>query len=373
MPYPSLTLTDLTILAGCVLAMSMGILQLLQRENARDWLAGGLLLSWSYLMWLSFLFSSQAIYSYPHFYYTGNPIMLIWGPCLYLYIDALIHDHFEMDWKKWLHFLPSLLGLISLLPLLFSYDHAAKLELIQSTIQTRRNNLHEIIAEICMYHMLIYLAATFVIHLYPSRPARTNYKVLFVAVALMGSAVFMHLIALRDPEAIGFMAGAIASSLVIFLLFLSTYSNTRTVEKVSDILKEQRYQRSTRLQHVQQEDIEEKLQLIMVEQEPYLNANLRITDLARKLSLNGPQLSEFINRRFDSNFNCYINEFRVAKAKQLLLDKPDLDITNIAYESGFNSISSFNTAFKKITNTTPGRYRKAKLERQKTATENSAA
>ena len=361
-PYPSPTPTDLTIFAGSVLAASMGVLQLRHGENIRDWLAGGFLLCWAYMEWYSFLISSGAIFSYPHFYYTANPVMFMWGPLLYLFVDALLNDHFEMNWRKWLHFLPSLLVLLSLLPLFFTYDSTAKVELIHATIDTRRNNLHEIIAEIGMYHIILYLLATFIIHLYPSRPARANYKVLFIAVVLMTSAMTMHLNAFRDPEAFGFMAASIASSILIFFIFISTFSNSKKFEDVSEILRKQRYQRSTRLQLVNQNEIAEKLQRIMVEQEPFLNSNLRITELARKLSLNGPQLSEFINCRFNSNFNSYINEFRVEKAKQLLIDKPQLDITNIAYDSGFNSISSFNAAFKKNTNITPGRYRKQRLE-----------
>lgn len=362
MPYPSPTPTDLSILAGGVLAGCMGILQLRHGEVLRDWLAGGFLLCWAYMEWYSFLLSSGAIFSYPHFYYTANPVIFLWGPLLYLFVDALLNDHFEMHWRKWLHFVPSLLVLFSLLPLLFSLTGSAKVELIHATIDTRRNNIHEIISEIGMYHIILYLLATFIVHLYPSRPARANYKVLFIAVVLMVSAMTLQLNAFRDPEAFGFMAAPLAGALLIFLIFLSTSSNAKTVDDVSEILRKQRYQRSTRLQLVNQDEVAEKLQRIMVEQEPYLNANLRITELARKLSLNGPQLSELINCRFDSNFNSYINGFRVEKAKQLLIDKPQLDITNIAYDSGFNSISSFNAAFKKNTNITPGRYRKKRLE-----------
>ena len=360
--YFSPSLTDLTMLAGTVLAGAMGVAQLRHRESPRDWLAGGFLLCWAYLEWSSFLFSSRAIFSHPHFYYTANPAMLMWGPLLYLFVDALLHDHFEMNWRKWLHFVPSLVALLLLLPFLLTTDASSKVDLIQATIDTRRNNLHELVSEIGMYHIILYLTATLVVHLYPSRPARANYKVLFIAVAFMATAMALHLNALRDPEALGFMAASIASSFLIFFIFISTFSSSKSVEDVSNILREQRYLRSTRLQLVDQDEIAAKLQRIMEEQEPYLNSNLRITDLARKLSLNGPQLSEFINRHFNSNFNSYINGFRVEKAKALLIDKPQLDITNIAYDSGFNSISSFNTAFKKKTLVTPGLFRKQHAE-----------
>jgi len=56
----------------------------------------------------------------------------------------------------------------------------------------------------------------------------------------------------------------------------------------------------------------------------------------------------------------FFNQYRVEAAKELLL-KPDLEhysITSIGYQAGFNSKSTFYTAFKKFTNTTPGKFRK---------------
>ncbi|MDO8896190.1 MAG: helix-turn-helix domain-containing protein, partial [Bacteroidales bacterium] len=63
---------------------------------------------------------------------------------------------------------------------------------------------------------------------------------------------------------------------------------------------------------------------------------------------------------YNQNFYGYINKFRVEKSKKLLTDK-ELDkysIIGIAFESGFNSKTAFNTAFKKITGQTPSEFKK---------------
>ncbi|MEO1097269.1 MAG: helix-turn-helix domain-containing protein, partial [Bacteroidota bacterium] len=60
------------------------------------------------------------------------------------------------------------------------------------------------------------------------------------------------------------------------------------------------------------------------------------------------------------NFNSYINTYRIQEASRLLQDETNghLTIAAIAFEIGFNSISSFNTAFKKQIGQTPQAYRK---------------
>jgi len=71
-------------------------------------------------------------------------------------------------------------------------------------------------------------------------------------------------------------------------------------------------------------------------------------------------LSKLINNYSEYNFSDYINSLRVAQAKALLKDD-DFDnytIVAIGLECGFNSRSTFYTAFKKFTDLTPSEYRK---------------
>lgn len=99
---------------------------------------------------------------------------------------------------------------------------------------------------------------------------------------------------------------------------------------------------------------------LMQREKPYLESDLNLIKLAQLLSVSVHQLSYVINTGFDKNFFQYINEYRVEKAKKLLSDNTNdnLSILGIAFESGFNSKTSFNTTFKKMTGQTPSEFKK---------------
>lgn len=58
----------------------------------------------------------------------------------------------------------------------------------------------------------------------------------------------------------------------------------------------------------------------------------------------------------------YLAEFRIEKAKQLLLSE-NVEIASVAAATGFSSQSYFNYAFKRVTGETPSEYRKRSLEK----------
>jgi len=103
-----------------------------------------------------------------------------------------------------------------------------------------------------------------------------------------------------------------------------------------------------------------KLKAYIEENEPYLNSDLTIYDLAKELGMSSKELSVLINQKLKKHFFDFINGYRIEKAKEILEDddKKDFTILEILYEVGFNSKSSFNTAFKKHTGLTPTEYRK---------------
>ena len=102
------------------------------------------------------------------------------------------------------------------------------------------------------------------------------------------------------------------------------------------------------------------LKAFMITNEPYLDSSLTIQDLAEQLKMPIKDLSALINLYMNQHFFDFINEYRIEKAKKILKDpsQKDLTVLEILYEVGFNSKSSFSTYFKKYTGATPTEFRK---------------
>ena len=99
-------------------------------------------------------------------------------------------------------------------------------------------------------------------------------------------------------------------------------------------------------------------------EKPYLDANLTVDKLASQSHIPRHYLTQIFSEQLNKNFYLYINEYRINKVKELLRDPitNKMTLLDIAYESGFNSKSTFNTIFKKITSMTPSQYKKNKPE-----------
>lgn len=103
------------------------------------------------------------------------------------------------------------------------------------------------------------------------------------------------------------------------------------------------------------ESIKKRLQNHMDVEQPYLDPDLTLTKLADQIDLTGNQLSQLLNVGLAQNFSEFVNRYRVEAFKTLVMQPKmqHLTILAIAYESGFNSKTVFNTFFKKVTGITP--------------------
>ncbi|NRB46492.1 MAG: helix-turn-helix transcriptional regulator [Saprospiraceae bacterium] len=101
----------------------------------------------------------------------------------------------------------------------------------------------------------------------------------------------------------------------------------------------------------------QQLEIHMHSQRPYLEPALTLNKLAEQINLSANQLSQVINTQTNGNFHDYINQFRIAAIKQALTES-DEQVIVLAYTYGFNSKSTFNDVFKRLTGVTPTQYRK---------------
>jgi AraC-like DNA-binding protein len=115
-----------------------------------------------------------------------------------------------------------------------------------------------------------------------------------------------------------------------------------------------------RLEADQVEELQRKVIRITMQQRLYLDPSLTLPALSKATEINVQDLSYVLNKGIKKNFYQFINELRVEEAKILLLsDKvKTLDMLGIATHAGFNSKTTFNTTFKKLTGLTPSQYQK---------------
>lgn len=107
-------------------------------------------------------------------------------------------------------------------------------------------------------------------------------------------------------------------------------------------------------------ELAQRITELMNRERPYLDPELDLSGLADLLDINPKQLSQTINQDFAMNFYEFVNSYRVEAFKERLQQPESSKLTLLAhaFECGFNSKSTFNDVFKKMTGSTPSSYAK---------------
>ena len=97
----------------------------------------------------------------------------------------------------------------------------------------------------------------------------------------------------------------------------------------------------------------ERICRYMEEQQPYLNSELKVQDVADALGTNRTYVSNCIRNQRGCSFSQFVNTYRIEYAQQLLRQYPDKKIAEVSLDSGFSTESSFFRAFKAATGMAP--------------------
>ena len=113
----------------------------------------------------------------------------------------------------------------------------------------------------------------------------------------------------------------------------------------------------------QLKEFSKRLEKAIIEEKVFIENELSLTELSKKINIQPYQTSELISRIYSESFFDFINRHRIEEIKSRLNNpaSESYSLLGIAMDCGFNSKSSFNTAFKKFTGITPSEYRKQNL------------
>ena len=104
-----------------------------------------------------------------------------------------------------------------------------------------------------------------------------------------------------------------------------------------------------------------------MEERYYRTPGLTIATLADHLEVPEHRLRALINKRLGHrNFSAFLNGLRIAEAREILAEKTQVDtpVLTIAMDLGYNSLATFNRAFRAESGTTPTDYRREKLGKE---------
>ncbi|MCR9142997.1 MAG: helix-turn-helix domain-containing protein [bacterium] len=151
-------------------------------------------------------------------------------------------------------------------------------------------------------------------------------------------------------------AGLAAISLMFAAQYLARIRDPELVQELRATTQRKSYERSA-IQGVDAAAARDQLDRLMRDERLYLDEELSLEGLAAELGLSRHQLSGLLNETIGKNFHTYLNEFRVAAACDMLRRERRRSVLSIAHAVGFNSKSSFHSAFQKFTGHTPLQYR----------------
>jgi AraC-like DNA-binding protein len=102
--------------------------------------------------------------------------------------------------------------------------------------------------------------------------------------------------------------------------------------------------------------IKERLGRLMEVEKAFKDPDFDLPSAARRIGTSVPNLSQAVNQGLGMSFTRMLNAHRVREARRLLSES-GMPVTEIAFEAGFGSLSSFNAIFKADCGVSPSEYR----------------
>ncbi|MBF4465809.1 AraC family transcriptional regulator [Flavobacterium sp. LC2016-12] len=300
-------------------------------------------------------------------------------PTFYLYVLSVCYSDFKLKPKHLIHGVTFLIANLILMPRFYAVDQEYKISFLSKIGSRPEVQFNHVLMHI---QMLFYIVAAFMILRKARKIYLENYagasieslNWLFQFTVALSAFYFIALVKniFKFTEYPNISAG-LKIGLVLFELFiifwylykaLNNPGLFRTIDSklklVQDIISEEKnsVQFANEKEHHNEELL--KLQHYMMEEKPFLSSSLTIQDISAAIEIPVRDLSLLINHTLEQHFYDFVNTYRVECAMDILKDdsKSKLTILEILYDVGFNSKSSFNTAFKKHTGYTPTAYRK---------------
>lgn len=290
------------------------------------------------------IIKSVFFYFNPHlsnaFIQIGISACVLIGPFLFLYLKSYTEEE-KPNWAK--HVIPYI-AVITILGYFYPY--------VEYRTIWGRWILSAISAQWFIYIILSIKYLLPVIQKIREKESLRKIEVWLISIHLGVTFIWL---AYTTSAYTSYIAGALSFTFILYIIvLLLIFKNS----KESAFFQEKEKYKNKEIDQKTLDVIEQKLSII-IEKELFLNPNFTLEEAAKELKVTKHLLSQYVNEILGKSFSSLVKEYRIEKAKRLLETEKNYTIESLGYDSGFNSKSTFFTAFKKATGFTPAEYQKS--------------
>ena len=373
-------------IAGISIALFISALIIVKKDKSKS---DFILLIWMILnaahLSLFHLTSAEAIYDYPHLLGLQFPFPLIHGVLLYYYVSTVTNQLPKKKGIIFLHLLPSILTYIYLIQF-FKFSAEEKIEIFRSGGQDYLGFQQVLLFTVFLSGIVYVIWTSYILRKHKKR-IRNEFSNIedinlnWLRLLTYGLGAVWIVVIFTEND--GLIHACISIFVIIVGFFgiqqkniFNTFERKATIDSAiaEEVLKEELPEKelekaeelmvikekytSSGLSEKKLDEYYAKLNKIITIDKVYTNPDLSLSELASNLDINANYLSQIINKKESKTFYDYINGYRVDEFKRLIAIPKNRQFTllAVAYDCGFNSKSSFNRYFKKITGLTPSQY-----------------
>lgn len=347
-------------------------------DRSALYIAGVLIILSSYALTHFYTDPSQSDFSLAITYGILSPLWLLPGPFLFFYFRKILSPtKSHGKWRAALHYLPSLIHFLNLIPYLLS-PFAHKLAVAHAIHENLNNIQHININSLYSFKiaffsrpvsLLIYLiiCSIWLIKKSYSIPVKTRIWLAYFVICILFTTSAYFLIAFRLVEFThyidSYQTNPLYLSSGLAYIFLPISLILFFPEVLYGIHKKESPPAKELVElNEEEKDLYESIALRIISdlqtRKPFLDPSFDLADLSKQLDVPKNQISWVCKHLLGKKFTDLRTHYRITYAKELLDQglSESITIDGIGSKSGFKSRSTFYEAFKAETGMTPSQY-----------------
>lgn len=300
---------------------------------------------------------------------------LLMAPLLFFYVKSILNPKFQLLRKHIWHAMPWIIFFLTKLFILIYDAQQPGFDENQNgylVVNFQWPYLNTVVSIFSSAQMLLYLAFSFQLYFQYKREIKqffsnTSKKELnwVLTFLLLYSFIFLYGIVQVFIDSFVFEMSWTQKWWIQFfsalvLLYFGVKGYFTDFSFLKDFQPAEKRNEDSSLQSVKSgfDDKKAEISALFQREQLYLDPELNLAQLSKRMSLNRIEVSELINNGFGKNFNDFVNHYRIEQFKERLKkgDHQQMSLVGIAFDCGFNSKATFNRVFKKVVQLTPTQY-----------------